>query len=196
MAQRTDGDETRAHILEVALPLFAARGYAGTSVRRLATAAGVNVATLAYHFRDKQGLYDEVVQRLHRDLAADLAATPVTAADADPVLRWVRHGWRFCAAHREHLRLLLRHVLDTGAQADVVVERWSEPLLALAEDRIALVHPDWPRERRRLLILSLMHLTVRLSLEEPGQLSRMSTVPPERLEDELVAWLARIARAP
>lgn len=193
---RTDGDETRAHVLDVALPLFADRGFSGTSVRDVARAAGVNVATLAYHFRDKQGLYEEVVQRLHHDLAADLASTPMTADDPDPLLRWLRHGWRFCLDHRQHLRLLLRHLLDTGAQADVVVERWSEPLLALADLRVAAIHPTWPTAQRRMLVLSLMHLTVRLSLEQPSQLARMSTIPAAELEDEIVAWLARIARSP
>jgi AcrR family transcriptional regulator len=192
---RADGDETRARILEVALPLFADHGFAGTSVRDVARAAGVNVATLAYHFRDKQGLYDEVVTRLHHDLAADLAGGAMTVADADPVVGWLRHGWRFCRAHRDHLRLLLRHVLDTGAQAQVVLDRWSEPLLAVAEDRLRLVHPDWTPTRRRLLVLSLMHLMVRLSLESPAQLARMAALPEDRAEDELVAWFAHLARA-
>ena len=59
--QRADGARTRERILAEALPLFAARGFAGTSVRQVAAAAEVNVATLAYHFSDKQGLYDAVV---------------------------------------------------------------------------------------------------------------------------------------
>jgi AcrR family transcriptional regulator len=193
---RTDGDETRARVLEVALPLFADRGFAGTSVRDVARAAGVNVATLAYHFRDKQGLYDEVVQRLHHDLAADLARAGRSSADGDPVARWLRDGWRFCRAHRDHLRLLLRHLLDTGAQATVVIDRWSEPLLQVAEAQVATLHPDWTQARRRLLVLSMMHLTVRLSLEHPPQLARMATVAEAALEDEIVAWLAHLARAP
>ena len=50
---------TRQRIIEVALPLFGDLGYSGASIRKIAASADVNVATVAYHFTDKQGLYDK-----------------------------------------------------------------------------------------------------------------------------------------
>ncbi|MEQ1566330.1 MAG: TetR family transcriptional regulator [Myxococcota bacterium] len=188
-ASRSDGEATRARILEAALPLFAAHGYAGTSVRAVAGAAGVNIATLAYHFEDKEGLYDTVVQRLHHDL---VQAFPTV--EGEPELRvWVGVAWRFCREHREHLRLLVRHVLDHGSQPGVILDRWSEPLLVRAEGLVALFRPDWPSTRRRLLVLSLMHLTVRLVLEQPEQLAAMTGIPLPTLETEIVDWLTAVA---
>lgn len=194
---RAHGDATRERILDVALPLFAAHGFAGTSVRAVASAAGVNVATLAYHFADKEGLYDTVVQRLHHDLAADLerlTASPPAAADPRALLRaWLGIGWRFAVAHREHLRLLVRHVLDHGAQPSVILERWSDPLLARADAILGTLRPDLGLPRRRLLVLALMHLIVRLVLENPAQLSAMSGIAENRLENELLDWLTEVA---
>ena len=54
---RSDGEDTRARLLRAALQLFAEKGFARTSVRAIAEAAGTNVAAIAYHFGDKSQLY-------------------------------------------------------------------------------------------------------------------------------------------
>lgn len=54
---RSDGEDTRARLLQAALQLFSERGFAQTSVRAIAEAAGINVAAIAYHFGDKARLY-------------------------------------------------------------------------------------------------------------------------------------------
>jgi AcrR family transcriptional regulator len=48
-------------ILKSAIPLFAKRGYAGTSTRAICEAAGVSKPVLYYYFRDKQHLYQELM---------------------------------------------------------------------------------------------------------------------------------------
>ena len=54
---RTDGVEARNRLLAAALKLFAEKGFANTSTRQLAAAAGVNIAAISYYFGDKAGLY-------------------------------------------------------------------------------------------------------------------------------------------
>lgn len=56
-APRADGVEARARLLHTALRLFAEKGFAYTSTRELAMAAGVNIAAISYYFGDKAGLY-------------------------------------------------------------------------------------------------------------------------------------------
>ena len=50
-------------ILNVGEQLFATHGYAGTSIRDIATQAGENQAMIAYHFGSKTGLFDAVFKR-------------------------------------------------------------------------------------------------------------------------------------
>lgn len=57
---RSDGVEARNRLLLVALALFAAKGYAKTSTREIAKAAGMNLSSIAYYFGDKAGLYRAV----------------------------------------------------------------------------------------------------------------------------------------
>lgn len=188
----TRSRSTRDRILEAALPLFAQHGYAGTSVRAIAGAAGVNVATLAYHFTDKEGLYLTVVQHLHEELQRNLPSPPsADPAPAETIRGWVALGWSFVRAHQDHVRVLVRHVLDTGSLPQVILDRWSQPALSAAEALIGAFRPGWSQTQRRLLILSTMHLVVRLSLEDPVQLAQMARLKPGEIDEQLVDWITQ-----
>jgi AcrR family transcriptional regulator len=55
--------ETQGKILDTAERLFADQGYAGTSLRQIIAAAGVNLAAIHYHFGSKEELLDHLVMR-------------------------------------------------------------------------------------------------------------------------------------
>ena len=54
-------NDCREHIITKAIPLFAAKGLNGVSVRELAAAAGVNLSMISYYFGGKEGLYAAVL---------------------------------------------------------------------------------------------------------------------------------------
>ena len=56
-------DETRQRILRAAAQVFAESGYARTTTRALAAAAGVNEVTLFRHFGNKQNLFAAVIEQ-------------------------------------------------------------------------------------------------------------------------------------
>jgi AcrR family transcriptional regulator len=53
-------EERKRAIIKAALPLFARRGFAATTTRELAKAAGVSEPLLYKHFPGKEALYDEI----------------------------------------------------------------------------------------------------------------------------------------
>ena len=55
---------TQEQILNVAEQLFAANGYAGTSLRSIIKEAGVNLSAVSYHFGSKEDLYMAIVARV------------------------------------------------------------------------------------------------------------------------------------
>jgi len=191
---RADGARTRERILDAALPLFAEHGYAGASIRAIARAADVNVATLAYHFDDKDGLYLTVVQRLHEDLLADFPSVQVGSSPSATVESIVRAGYAFVFAHRQHIRLLMRNVLDEGAHRDVVMERWTDPLMQRAEALIAAFRPEWSAPERRLLVVTMMHTAARIAVEDPVQHARLVGVGVDEVEAHTIRWLVRLAQ--
>ena len=84
-----DASDARQRLLLAGLQLFAQQGFAGTTTRELAQAAGVNVAAISYYFGDKVGLYraaffeplGDVSPGLSVDTAGfDCASVPLDAA--------------------------------------------------------------------------------------------------------------------
>jgi AcrR family transcriptional regulator len=55
--------ETQGKILDAAERLFAEHGYAGTSLRQIIAAAGVNLAAIHYHFGNKEELLGQLIAR-------------------------------------------------------------------------------------------------------------------------------------
>jgi AcrR family transcriptional regulator len=70
-ASGAEEDGTRERILRTAERLFAERGFNGVSVRELAAAAQVNIASIGYHFDSKEGLLSEVYRRHCEPLIAE-----------------------------------------------------------------------------------------------------------------------------
>jgi AcrR family transcriptional regulator len=57
--------ETRQHILKAALKRFAHSGYAATSVQQIVNDAKVSKPTLYYYFKDKEALFQALVNEAH-----------------------------------------------------------------------------------------------------------------------------------
>src|SRR5438067_824249 len=54
--------DKREHIINIAIGLFATKGFEGTSIRDLAAAADVNVAMVNYYFGSKEKLFESMVE--------------------------------------------------------------------------------------------------------------------------------------
>ncbi|MES2319766.1 MAG: CerR family C-terminal domain-containing protein [Pseudomonadota bacterium] len=71
---RSDGVQSRERLLLAAMRLFAEQGFAKTSTREIALAAGTNIASISYYFGDKAGLYraafTEPAPHAREDIAA------------------------------------------------------------------------------------------------------------------------------
>jgi TetR/AcrR family transcriptional regulator len=75
---------SRDRLLRAAAEEFAARGFDGAKVERIATRARVNKAMLYYHFRNKAALYSEILTELFSSLAAALTAPHTNQPTGQP----------------------------------------------------------------------------------------------------------------
>lgn len=80
----TDARDTRDVLLTTALELFARDGYATTSVRAIAAAAGLSDAGLYAHFPSKQALYDELFAQAGPISLETLGLQPDELAEQPP----------------------------------------------------------------------------------------------------------------
>ncbi len=100
-AASPDGDgDLPERIVAAATRLFAARGYAGVSVREICEAAGTTKPMLYYYFGSKAGLYrslfvhifDRFFELLTHAEQAELPLRDVLMRFAEAHLRWVRES--------------------------------------------------------------------------------------------------------
>lgn len=102
--------EVRQRILDVAERHFGRHGVAATTIRAMTAEAGVNVASIHYHFRSKEELYRAVVERrlgpLNEERLHRLKGCP---RDVREILRvLVEPAFRLGVEHPEFARLLSR----------------------------------------------------------------------------------------
>ena len=120
-------ERTRAAILAAAERLFARRGYAATRLEDVAEAVGVKRAALFYHFRDKQALYDAVIEDAFGALVARLdEAFSMPSSIAARIERAVEVWVDAIVARPALARLILRY----AAEAE---ERPAQSLFPAAE---------------------------------------------------------------
>jgi len=135
---RSDGEDTRVRLLHAALQLFAERGFAQTSVRAIAEAAGTNVAAIAYHFGDKARLYTATFYEPFgsgSDLIPVFADPALTLAEA---LSAYFSGFLEPLKHddlvTQSLRLHVRELLDpTHVWPELIERECRAPHLALVQ---------------------------------------------------------------
>jgi AcrR family transcriptional regulator len=113
---RLDSDDRRRAIVNAAVPLFARKGFAGTTTRELAAAAGVSEALLFRHFPSKQSLYREILALgCEGDPALErLATLPASTETAVHIVRFmVRRFVLGSDCERRDIDLKMRLVLHS-----------------------------------------------------------------------------------
>jgi AcrR family transcriptional regulator len=81
MAKTVHHSATRQHILRAALKHFAHSGYAAASVQPIVDDARVSKPALYYHFPDKAGLFQALVDEAHDDRYRLMQAAAARAGD-------------------------------------------------------------------------------------------------------------------
>ena len=88
--KRLSQAERRTQIVDVAMRLFASKGFKGTTTRAIATAAGVSEAIIFRHFETKEDLYNAIIAHTieqRSSLWESLDANIKTAQDLPTILR-------------------------------------------------------------------------------------------------------------
>jgi len=107
-AARSDGEQSRARLLHAGLRLFAQQGFANTSTREIAEAAGTNVAAISYYFGDKAGLYRAVFLEPIDAPARDLSPLMNGTCSLAQGLRSLLGGFIEPLKHDETARLCIK----------------------------------------------------------------------------------------
>jgi TetR/AcrR family transcriptional regulator len=117
MAKSTPKKKMHEEILKLSVPLFAAAGYDGVSMRDVAVAVGLTPAALYYHFSDKEQLYVDVVGYAFREvtgvLKAAIEAAPTPLAQLESI---VSVATKMLAKDKSLVRLMQWVMLDSDRE--------------------------------------------------------------------------------
>jgi len=125
-------ENTRDKILSAAGEVFAEQGFDGATIRAITERAGVNVAAVNYHFRDKAELYTRVamdacsLRAAYREAMAEAADSPEERLRSlihhflEYLLDPARPNWK--------RRLLAREMANPTTALDELVDKNIRPL--------------------------------------------------------------------
>jgi len=157
MPKIVDHDARRIDILVRSLGLFAERGYAGLSMRSLATGLGVSTGTVYHYFSNKASLFEAMMRHLGRRNVAQAIADlqpELTREDRLAIFRV------FMEARADSLRhtlwVAIDHRRSEGADAGDLVK----DILGGYQDALTDLLAAGDRRRGRLLLYMLLGILV------------------------------------
>lgn len=189
---QAEAQDTRCRLLDCALRLFSERGFARTSTRALAEAAGANLAAIRYYFGDKAGLYRATFAELATSCGASVAfdagqpLPSLLGEYLDSFVEPLKQGERM----QQMMRLHIREMLEPTDQSQTERERDAAVhagLIAALASELGIATPDDDLHRLALAITGLgMQLIISRELVESERPSLFAS--PEALD----AWSARL----
>jgi AcrR family transcriptional regulator len=124
MARRTNAErtaETKAALIQAARKLFAAQGYAATSIDQILDEAEATRGALYHHYEEKADLFADVCLEMHGEAAAAITGAADKAKDAFAALERGSEAWIDYMARPE-----ARQIVVIDAPSVLGWARWNE----------------------------------------------------------------------
>lgn len=147
-------DVTRDKIVESASEVFAEVGFHNATIREICSRAGANIAAVNYYFRDKLGLYTEILtSSLVTHQAPSLNGNLAHSADPKTALKMLICGWferNHASGRPASIARIMAHEMTNPTPA---LDRVTESMRANYQRFRAIVgdligcSPDGPRAR-------------------------------------------------
>jgi AcrR family transcriptional regulator len=188
--QRLSGGERRRQLFDIALRLFAERGYESTTMDEIAESAGVTKPLLYQHFSSKRALYLELVDSVAEELLTEISAAAAAAAGPrEQVEDGFAVYFRMVVTHETAFRLLYGRSDPTDPELGSALRRVED---AIAEAIDPLIAAGLDPDHRRFLaygVVGMAEGASRYWIETQGDV-RSSR---KRLDEEAQQLARRLA---
>ena len=186
MSPRLPAARRRRQLIDVAMRVFAERGFHMTSMNDIAEAAGVTKPVLYQHFRSKRELYLELLEDVGGQLRERISkATAEAGTPREQAIRGFRAYFRFVTEHEDAFKLLF----GGGTRRDLEFADATRAVEVSIADIIATLIdiPGLDTDRRRLLALGIVGIAEGTSRH---WILDGATGDPETLADQVaeLAW--------
>lgn len=125
------GPVTREQILDASLRLFSEKGFARTSVRDIAQAAGITDAAIYYHFASKRDLFEALLDERGFTAALEsLERAEITAGPTEAIPAMALRALAFVYQNLDLMKVLMVEAMADDPVAteeyQILVERWKK----------------------------------------------------------------------
>lgn len=148
----------RQRLLDAALAEFADRGYDSVSIRDICKRAGMNVAAVNYHFRDKETLYIETARLAHTCANRPFPEWPADMLPEERLRRFIRGmaTQMFLPTSPAAMKFMMREMAQPGKAARVIVDEFIRPMAFSLRAILAAMFPDLPPEKLLMITFSII----------------------------------------
>ena len=123
-------NDTADKMVDIALPLFAKKGFAAVSIREIADAARVNSSAISYYFKGKEGLYQAVLEKTFAPIAA-LLKTAKTMSSLNALERLTMYAQNIAVIHRQSpflTRFMMSELANPTSCGELVIKKFISQL--------------------------------------------------------------------
>jgi TetR/AcrR family transcriptional regulator len=192
---------SRDRVFAAAAAEFAARGYAGANMDRIARAARLNKAMIYYHFKSKAALYREILRDMFGAVRARINAVAASRDSPDDKIRRYIEALAAEAEARPHFPpIWLREIAEGAEHVDAATLGYVRDVLAalggiIAEGvRLGRFQPAHPLLVQGGIIAPLMFFLATASLRQKIGRAGIPGVPAVS-RDMVVAHIQRLTLA-
>ncbi|MEH1830942.1 MAG: TetR/AcrR family transcriptional regulator [Nostoc sp.] len=183
-------------ILQGAMQEFLQHGYAGTSMDRVAVAAGVSKATVYSHFQDKEGLFKVLLEQLASKKNNSIFGTEPIEGESVTILRQLEtKALEQMVNDKEHsafIRVLIGESARFPELAQICVRAMFKPIAETLTHYLSapeLNIPD-PEATARILLGALVHFHITQDVMHGKDIVPMES---DRLIDALTHLITKCA---
>jgi AcrR family transcriptional regulator len=106
---KRSGIETRKRIVDAAMEIFSAKGYAAANMREIAQSAGTSVGGMYLYFKNKEELYQSLIREKRNSLNSMIEMSTAQARTAKEALSaFVKLNFDHVVKHKEFILLHIR----------------------------------------------------------------------------------------
>jgi AcrR family transcriptional regulator len=155
--------KTRERILNEALIQFSAKGFAGTSIRDIATETDLNPASLYNHFANKEDLYREVLIVGLEPSNLLLGKLATSMGNYEAISEAIIDTMSHLADHPHLPRLIAFEVASGGKYLEELSPEWANPFFQQVEREFRTSNGpvdqfSWTAKEAPLILTMWMHL--------------------------------------
>jgi AcrR family transcriptional regulator len=177
-------DATKDRLLQAAGEEFAEKGFECARIRAICDRAQANVASVNYHFGDKEQLYVQAVLDAHRcGIEAGEGDVPDAAEPAEELRAFVRHFLcRVLSLHDPddwRHRLVLREMLHPTTASDVLIREAIRPRFEQLLGILRRFCPDAEERKMHAMAFSVIGQCLHYKMARP---IAVRLIGPESLE--------------